>query len=60
MDRTSPSDIEWKEAWTLEEYVVHLIKNKLTQSPEFKLLIRIYGRPKLEGIYKKIYKPTGG
>lgn len=45
--------IEWEQALTFEQYVITLFEQKLTRSDEFKALIRIYGRPKLEEIWKK-------
>lgn len=44
---------DWQEAWTLEAYVIDLIKKKETQSEAFQTLLRIYGREKLEVIWKK-------
>lgn len=47
-----PNDT-WKEAWNLEDYVIDLFKKKLTDTEEFKTLIRIFGRDKLAKIWLK-------
>lgn len=43
----------WDEAWPFERYVVQLILDKKTDTAEFKLLVRIYGREKLVEIWEK-------
>lgn len=45
--------VEWTDAWTLKEYVLDLIAKRQTDSSEFKILLKIYGREKLEQIYKE-------
>jgi hypothetical protein len=44
---------EWKGAWTLDDYIVNLIASKQTQSAEFQTMLRIFGREKLEKIWKE-------
>lgn len=39
---------------TLEDYIVHLIKTKQTETLEFQSLLRIFGREKFKEIYKKM------
>jgi hypothetical protein len=45
--------LEWSGAWTLENYVLSLFQKKQTQSPEFKILLKLFGREKLEKIWNK-------
>jgi hypothetical protein len=45
--------IDWSGAWTLDEYVISLFEKKQTESLEFKLLMKIYGREKLVQIWEK-------
>ncbi len=42
--------------WTLEDYVMELFRSKATHSREFKAMLEIYGREKLEAIWKKFKK----
>ncbi len=42
----------WTDSWTLNDYIVSLVKNRQTESAEFKTMLRIYGREKLEQIWK--------
>jgi hypothetical protein len=48
--------IDWSEAWNLEDYVIDLFKKKMTESSEFKTLLKIYGRKKLEEIWNRYQK----
>lgn len=36
---------DWTGAVTLRDYLTYLFKNNLTNSPEFKALLNLYGRP---------------
>lgn len=51
--------IDWKGAWTLDDYVISLFEKKRTDSVEFKLLLRIYGRERLAKIWEE-FKSKGG
>lgn len=45
----------WDDGTTLEEYVLSLLRRGLRrQDEEFKLLIRIYGEPKIVGMATKL------
>lgn len=39
--------------WNLEDYVMDLFDRKETKSDEFTYLLRVFGRQKMEEIYKK-------
>lgn len=43
----------WKDSWTLNDYILHMIKTKQTDSLEFQAMLRVYGREKLEKIWKE-------
>lgn len=45
--------MSWKDCWSFEDYIMHLINTKQTESSEFQTMLRIMGREKLEAIYKK-------
>ena len=47
-------ELSWKEAVSLEEYISDLFRQKKMNTEEFKTLLRIYGREKLEAIWKKM------
>lgn len=42
-----------KDCWTFEDYIMHLIHTKQTDSIEFQTMLKIMGREKLEAIYRK-------
>lgn len=44
--------IDWRDNCTLKDYVVYLFARNETHSREFQALLRIFGRPKLEGIWR--------
>jgi hypothetical protein len=48
--------VNWQGSWTLEDYVMSLFEKGETQSPEFKVLLQIYGREKIEELWKKYQK----
>lgn len=39
--------------WSFEDYIMYLVNTGRTQSPEFQAMLRIYGRDKLEAIYRR-------
>lgn len=45
-------DLPWSAACTLEEYVIELFRQKQTSSPVFQMIVKIYGRDKIEAIWK--------
>ena len=45
--------MSWKECWSFEDYIMHLVNTKQTKSPEFQTMMRIMGREKLEAIYRR-------
>jgi len=54
----STKEDDWKSAWTLEDYVISLIKKGETDSAEFKALKEIYGRERMVAIWKKYKDAT--
>lgn len=48
MDKNTPR--EW---WTLEQYAVSLFEENRTDSPEFKLLLLMFGREKLAEMFER-------
>lgn len=44
---------DWSEAKTLEDYVFELFENQATESKEFKALLRVFGREKMNDLWKK-------
>jgi hypothetical protein len=51
--------IDWEGACTLEDYVISIFEKKQTDSLEFKALLRVYGRERLEKIWRE-YKQRRG
>lgn len=47
-----PSDFPWSEATTLEQHVTSLIEQKRTKTAEFQTLLRVFGRARIEAIWK--------
>ncbi len=45
--------IDWTNALALEDYVVRLFKKEGADSLGFRVLVRIYGKAKIEGFLKK-------
>jgi hypothetical protein len=43
---------DWTDAWKLDDYVISLFERKETHTNEFQTLLKIFGRPKLEKIWK--------
>lgn len=43
----------WAGCVSLGEYVFKMVENGLAQAPEFKALVRVYGREKLLALYAK-------
>ena len=50
--------MDWQRAWTFEAYIISLFEKKQTDSLEFKVMLRIFGREKLEKIWFE-YKAKG-
>lgn len=48
--------IDWSGACTFKEYIVSLFEKKMTDSPEFKTMLEIYGRERLESIWKEFVR----
>lgn len=44
---------DWETAWSLEDYLFEIFEMNKFNSEEFKVLLRIYGREKIEVIWKK-------
>lgn len=44
---------EWSDAWTLENYILSLFQQKQTETQEFKILLKLFGREKLEKLWNK-------
>lgn len=44
---------DWQAAWGLEDYVIDLFKRKATDTPEFKTLLKVFGRDKILKIWEK-------
>lgn len=45
--------VDWRGAITFEEYVIELFETKKTDTEEFKSLLRLRGRQRLEEIWKQ-------
>ena len=43
---------DWESAMSFEEYVISLFRARAFHTPEFQILLKIYGREKLEAIWK--------
>lgn len=50
--------IDWIEAVTFEEYVNQLFQDEKTDTEEFKVLVRVYGRSKLTKLWQKFQSRT--
>ena len=46
-------DTDWKGAWTLADRVVYLNARNETHSKEYQVLLRIYGKEKLDSIWEQ-------
>ena len=53
MARYKTPDVKWSETSTLAETVYKLVKEKKTDSDEFKKLLEFFGREKLGALYKQ-------
>jgi hypothetical protein len=53
MEERMKEEITWKEASTLEEWVIRMIEQKKTKEPEFQNALRVFGREKLKAIWEK-------
>jgi len=51
-----PGPVSKHTYWTLEDYVVDLFQRGAFESEEFKRLMRLYGREKLEEIWRRYRK----
>lgn len=46
------TQVDWNGACTFDDYVISLFEEKKTKTDEFDLLLRVYGREKLEKLWK--------
>lgn len=51
-------NVDWEGACTFDEYVISLFEEKKTSTEEFQLIMRVYGRERLEKLWKE-YKING-
>lgn len=49
-------ETDWSGACTFKEYIVSLFEKKMTDSPEFKIMLNVYGRERLESIWKEFVR----
>jgi len=52
------ASMDWQDAVTLEERIVRIFQEGKTDSEEFKVLVRIFGKPKIDGFLRKHQERT--
>ncbi len=47
-----PHEERWRDALTLGEWIVQMVRKKQTQAPEFVALLAVYGKAKVRALYE--------
>jgi hypothetical protein len=42
----------WKGTWTLKDYIIYLVASRQTESHEYKTMVKIYGKEKIDRIWE--------
>jgi hypothetical protein len=53
------ASMDWQDAVTLEERIIRIFQEGKTDSEEFKALVRIFGKPKIDGFLRKYQERAG-
>lgn len=48
--------LDWETAWKLEDYLMDLFKKKQTHTSEFRILLEVFGKKKIQQVWDQYQK----